>query len=463
MRYISTRGGASPLDFESAMLAGLASDGGLFLPERWPQLSAEDLSRLAGRPYEEIVLRVMQPFIGRAFGEIELKSLIAESYAEFRHPAKCPLRQLDANLHLLELFHGPTLAFKDFALQLVGRLFAESLRRRGRRAVIVGATSGDTGSAAIEAFRGRDTADVFILYPHGRVSDVQRRQMTTPADGNVHAIAVEGDFDDCQACVKAMFNDAGFREEFGLGAVNSINWARIAVQAAYYFAAALALGAPQRPVAFTVPTGNFGDVFAGYAAQQMGLPISGLVIATNRNDILHRALASGSYRTGPVHATISPSMDIQISSNFERALFEACGKDAGTIADLMSQQGKGGFDIPMGMLEQLRSAYVSGSATEEQTRACIADVWKTTGQAVCPHTAVGVKVARDFCGGTAVPMIALATAHPAKFPDAVHAATGVSPPLPDRMADLHTLPERMTVIPNDVGRIQAVIRERAGS
>lgn len=463
MRYISTRGGAGALDFEAAMLAGLASDGGLFLPERWPQLTADELSRLAGRPYEEVVLRVVQPFVGKAFADSELKRLIAESYAEFRHPAKCPLRQLGANLHLLELFHGPTLAFKDFALQLVGRLFAGSLRRRGRRAVIVGATSGDTGSAAIEAFRGRDAVDVFILFPHGRVSEVQRRQMTTPADGNVHAIAVEGDFDDCQACVKAMFNDAGFRDEFGLGAVNSINWARIAVQAAYYFAAALALGAPRRPVAFTVPTGNFGDVFAGYAAKQMGLPIKKLVIATNRNDILHRALSSGSYRTGTVHATISPSMDIQISSNFERALFEACGRDAASIMALMSQQGQGGFEIPTAMLDQLRAVYESGCAAEAETRACIADVWKTTGQAVCPHSAVGVKVARDFCGETAVPMIALATAHPAKFPDAVREATGVSPPLPDRMSDLHTLPERLTVTPNDVTRIQAVIRERAGS
>ena len=463
LRYISTRGGASPLDFESAMLTGLASDGGLFLPERWPRLDTDELLRLAGRPYEEIVLRVVQPFIGRAFGESELKRLIADAYAAFRHPARCPLVQIDANLHLLELFHGPTLAFKDFALQLVGRLFAESLRRRGRRAVIVGATSGDTGSAAIEAFRGSAAADVFILYPHQRVSEVQRRQMTTPAEGNVHALAVEGDFDDCQACVKAMFNDAGFRDEFGLGAVNSINWARIAVQAAYYFAAALALGAPHRSVSFTVPTGNFGDVFAGYAAKQMGLPVAELVIATNRNDILHRALTSGSYRTGPVHATISPSMDIQISSNFERALFEAGGRDGGRIAALMKRLGKDGFEIPPDMLGRLRSAYESGCATEEETRACIADVWKTAGTAVCPHSAVGVKVARDHCRGAAVPMVALATAHPAKFPDAVRAATGVSPPLPDRMAELHTLPERVTVIPNDVGRIQAFVRDRAGS
>ncbi|MCY3879189.1 MAG: threonine synthase [Rhodobacteraceae bacterium] len=460
MRYISTRGSAAALGFEDAMLTGLAADGGLYMPESWPQFSAADFAELRGRKFEEIVLRICLEFVGGSFSEAELKPMIDQSYSRFRHPARCPLRQLDNNLHLLELFHGPTLAFKDFALQLVGRMFAASLQRRARRSVIVGATSGDTGSAAIEAFRGLESVDMFILFPEGRVSEVQRRQMTTASDSNVHAIAVDGDFDACQARVKDMFNDAGFRQEFCLGAVNSINWARIVVQAAYFVAAALQLGAPERGVTFAVPTGNFGDVFAAYVAKQLGLPIDRLIVATNRNDILHRALTTGSYRTGPVSATYSPSMDIQVSSNFERALFEASDRDAPRIVELMCRQG--GFEIPGDMLDRLRSDYVSGRVSENQTLSRIGDIHARTGQAVCPHTAVGIETAYSV-SDTNSPVIALATAHPAKFPDAVRHATGTEPCLPDWMAELMSLPERMIRAPDSLPDLQAIIRERVSA
>ena len=463
LKYISTRGSAQPLNFEDAMLAGLAGDGGLFLPENWPRLKKRQFERLRGRPYSDIVFEVLWPFAGGAFSRSELAGLIADSYAGFRHPAVCPVIQLAPDLHLLELFHGPTLAFKDFALQLVGRMFACILRRRGRRVTIVGATSGDTGSAAIEAFRGLEAADVFILYPHERVSEIQRRQMTTPPDSNVHAIAVEGDFDDCQARVKDMFNDVEFRRQHRLGAVNSINWARIAVQAAYFTAAALVLGAPQRSVSFVVPTGNFGDIFSGFAAKRIGLPVERLVIATNQNDILHRALSSGQCRTGPVRPSISPSMDIQVSSNFERALFEAGGRDSEQLVSLMRMSGSGGFEIPAGTLERLRSDYVSGMASEAETRQCIAEVWGRTGRLVCPHSAVGIKVAKDMDGEIPGPVVSLATAHPAKFPEAVEEASGIQPALPKEMADLFRLPERVTVAPNDLARIQSIIRGRVRS
>ncbi len=439
------------------MLAGLARDGGLYVPGVVPQMSAGDIAALAGLPYEEVAFRVMRPFVD--LPDEVFQDLIAKAYGGFGHAARAPLVQLGSGHFLLELFHGPTLAFKDFAMQLIGQLFQEAMARKGERITIVGATSGDTGSAAIEAFRGLDAVDVFILFPHGRVSEVQRRQMTTPSEANVHALAVDGDFDDCQAAVKAMFNDFDFRDSVGLTAVNSINWARVLAQVVYYFSSAVALGAPHRSVSFTVPTGNFGDIFAGYIAKKMGLPIDRLVVATNRNDILHRTLATGRHMKEGVAPTISPSMDIQVSSNFERALFEAYGRDGGAVRQLMAELGEGGFDVSQGALETLREHYDSGRADEAETAATIRAIHAATGETLCPHSAVGVKVAQEHLHAD-TPMITLATAHPAKFPDAVESATGSRPPLPNRMADLYDRPERMTRVANALGDIQSLMRER---
>jgi threonine synthase len=461
MQYISTRGAAPKLGFEAAMLAGLARDGGLYVPESWPRLSEGEIAALAGLPYEEAALRVMRPFVGDAFGEEELRGIVGRAYAGFRHGARVPLRQTGANDWLLELFHGPTLAFKDVAMQLIGQLFEASLRRSGRRITIVGATSGDTGSAAIEAFRGREGVEVFILFPEGRVSEVQRRQMTTAAEGNVHALAIAGDFDDAQARLKDLFNDHAFRDGVGLAGVNSINWARVLAQTAYYFTAAVALGAPGRAVSFTVPTGNFGDVFAGWVARRMGLPIERLVIATNQNDILHRTLETGTHRRAGVKPSISPSMDIEVSSNFERLLFELYDREGPAVAALMGELGQGGFELSQGALARLRAEFDSARASEEETRAAMAAAWRETGELVCPHTAVGLHAARARRGDPRVPMVVLATAHAAKFPDAVEAATGVRPPLPGWMADLMARPERVTRVANDVEAIKEVIgRER---
>jgi threonine synthase len=458
MRYVSTRGQAPALGFEDTMLTGLARDGGLYVPEVVPTFSQGDIAALAGLPYEEVAVRVMRPFVATAFSEDDFAAMVARAYAGFGHDARAPLVQLGPNHHLLELFHGPTLAFKDFAMQLIGQMFEHTLTRRGDKVTIVGATSGDTGSAAMEAFRGLDAVDVFILYPHGRVSEVQRRQMTTPREANVHALALTGHFDDCQARVKDMFNDFPFRDRVGLAGVNSINFARVLAQVVYYFTAATALGAPHRPVSFTVPTGNFGDIFAGHIAKRMGLPIERLIVATNQNDILHRCLSTGEYRTGEVEPSISPSMDIQVSSNFERALHLAYDGDGGAVAQLMEELRAGGFTVSQGALQALREVYASGRASEEETSATIARALETTGELLCPHSAVGVKVAEDHLGAT--PMITLATAHPAKFPDAVEAATGCRPPLPNRMADLYERPERVTVVDNDLGAIEALIEER---
>ncbi|NBB97948.1 MAG: threonine synthase [Alphaproteobacteria bacterium] len=458
MQYISTRGTAPVLDFESTMLTGLARDGGLYLPEHVPPMKMSEIASLAGLSYEEQAFLVMRPFIGSAFGDDAFREIIARAYAGFGHPARAPLKQLAPNHFLLELFHGPTLAFKDFAMQLIGQLFQAALKRSGQRVTIVGATSGDTGSAAIEAFRGLDNVDVFILYPHGRVSDVQRRQMTTPSEANVHALAVDGDFDTCQALVKDMFNDFAFREEVGLAGVNSINWARVLAQVVYYFSAAVSLGAPHRPVSFTVPTGNFGDIFAGYIARAMGLPIEKLVVATNQNDILHRALATGGYVTDGVKPSLSPSMDIQVSSNFERALFDAYGRDGAAVAQLMDElKSGGGFQISQGALEFLRESFASGRASEDETSATITRTAKATAEVLCPHSAVGVHVAEAHLSAT--PMVTLATAHPAKFPDAVENATGARPALPERMADLFDRPERISRLTNDLSEIESHIRE----
>jgi threonine synthase len=457
MRYVSTRGRAPELTFEEAMLTGLARDGGLYVPAEVPVMAPADIAALSGLPYEEVAFRVMRPFIGEAFTDDEFGELIARAYAGFGHDARAPLKQLQPNHFLLELFHGPTLAFKDFAMQLIGQLFQAALARRGERVTIVGATSGDTGSAAMEAFRGLDAVSVFILFPHGRVSEVQRRQMTTVAEENAHALALTGTFDDCQARVKDMFNDFAFRDRVRLAGVNSINWARVLAQVVYYFTAAVSLGAPHRAVSFCVPTGNFGDIFAGHIARAMGLPIERLIVATNQNDILHRALSSGDYVPDGVTPSISPSMDIQVSSNFERALFDVYGRDGSAVAQLMEELKAGGFHISQGALEALRTEFASGRASEAETSAMIARARERMGELLCPHSAVGVHVAQGFTGTT--PLVTLATAHPAKFPDAVEAATGVRPALPPRMADLMDRPERVRRVDNDLAAIEALIEE----
>ena len=459
MLYVSTRGLAPALDFERAMMTGLASDGGLYVPEAVPVMRPEEIAALAGLTFEEAAFRVMRPFVGGTFGDEEFRGLIDAAYASFGHRARVPLVQLAENHFLLELFHGPTLAFKDVAMQLIGQLFQAALGRSGGRITIVGATSGDTGSAAIEAFRGLRGVDVFILYPHGRVSEVQRRQMTTPVEANVHALALDGDFDDCQAALKAMFADRNFADGVALAGVNSINWARVLAQVVYYFTAAVSLGAPHRAVSFTVPTGNFGDIYAGLIARRMGLPVERLVIATNHNDILHRTMVTGEHRKAGVTPSISPSMDIQVSSNFERALFDAYGRDAHAVAaDMGALRAEGGFAVGQGAIGALREWFASGRASEEETAAAIARTLRETGELLCPHSAVGVHVAEGFLGAT--PMVTLATAHPAKFPDAVEAATGIRPPLPPRMADLYDRPERVTRVPNDLQTLKQIIRER---
>lgn len=458
MRYISTRGQAPVLSFEQAMLTGLASDGGLYVPETIPTLSADEIAGLAGKSYEEAAFIVMRPFIGDTFTDAEFKEIIAKAYAGFKHDARAPLVQLGPNHFLLELFHGPTLAFKDFAMQLIGQLFQAALSRSGKRVTIVGATSGDTGSAAIEAFKGLSNVDVFILFPHGRVSDVQRRQMTTPPEANVHALAVEGDFDDCQAALKDMFADIEFRDHVKLAAVNSINWARVLAQVVYYFTSAVSLGAPHREVSFTVPTGNFGDIFAGYIAKRMGLPIKDLVIATNQNDILHRTMVTGAYTKEGVTPSISPSMDIQVSSNFERALFDVYDREGAAIAQLMTELKSGEFKISQGAMDRLRDTFASGRASEDETSATISAMQARTGEVLCPHTAVAVKVAEEHLSD--VPMVSLATAHPAKFPAAVEAACGIHPALPVHMADLFERDERFTVVANDLDGLKSLIKER---
>ena len=457
MKYVSTRGAAPALSFEEAMLTGLARDGGLYVPETIPQMSHDDIAALAGLSYEETAFRIMKPFIGDTFSDDEFREIIGKSYAGFGHAARAPLVQLEPGHFLLELFHGPTLAFKDFAMQLIGQMFQKALSRSGERVTIVGATSGDTGSAAIEAFRGLDAVDVFILYPHGRVSEVQRRQMTTPSESNVHALAMDGHFDDCQARLKDMFNDFDFRDGVRLAGVNSINWARVLAQVVYFFTSAVSLGAPDRKVSFTVPTGNFGDVFAGYIAKSMGLPIDRLIVATNQNDILHRCLNGQGYVTGDVEPSISPSMDIQVSSNFERALFDAYDRDGPAVAQLMNElKTGGGFSVSQGALQMLQETFDSGRVSEEETLGAIARLNTDSAELLCPHSAIAVEVAQKHLD-PAVPMISLATAHPAKFPAAVEKASGIHPPLPNRMADLY---ERVTRVPNELGALETLIRER---
>ncbi len=458
MRYVSTRGGGAPFDFVEVMLGGLARDGGLYVPQSWPTLSQETITGFAGKPYAEVAVEVIRPFVGDAIPQADLSRMAREAYGTFRHPATAPLVQLDANLFVLELFHGPTLAFKDLAMQLVARLMDYVLLRRNERATIVVATSGDTGGAAVEAFRGRARVDVVALYPHGRISEVQRRMMTTAPDNNVHALAIEGTFDDCQALVKAMFNHHDFRDRVRLSGVNSINWARIVAQAVYYFTAAVALGAPHRKVAFTVPTGNFGDVYAGYVAQRMGLPIDRLVVATNVNDILARTFATGEYETRGVTATSSPSMDIQVSSNFERLLFETSNRDAKQVAALMGSLTQSGrFTVPADMLGQMRALLTADRADEQETAATIRTWMREAGYCADPHTAVALAVAEKETRDPATPMVVLSTAHPAKFPDAVAAACAVTPGLPDWLSDLPKRAERISVLPADLGQVEKFV------
>ncbi len=461
MHYVSTRGAVAPSSFEAVLLAGLAGDGGLFVPATWPRLEADDLLALRGRPYPEVAFRVMWPFVDGIEGG-RFRELIAEAYAAFAHGEVAPLRQIGPNHWLMELFHGPTLAFKDVAMQLLGRLFDEVLGRRGERVTIVGATSGDTGAAAIEACRDRDSIEIFILHPLDRVSEVQRRQMTTVTSKNVHNIAVEGTFDDCQALLKDMFADQAFREATRLSAVNSINWARVMAQVVYYVYAAIQLGAPERQVRFVVPTGNFGDVYAGYVALRMGLPISRLVVATNRNDILHRFFSTGDYRPGETRPTQSPSMDIQVASNFERLLFELCDRDGAEVAGLMRQLGEdGGFRIDANeRLARARAWFDSAAVDEALTNSTIARMQQRTGLLVDPHTAVAIAAAWATEADEGVPTITLATAHPAKFPDAVAASSGERPELPARLADLYEREERFAVLANDLAAVEAHVLAR---
>lgn len=449
VKYISTRGQAPQLGFCDTLLAGLASDGGLYLPETWPQFSTNDIAAMAGKSYAEVAAQIMWPFVD---GEIERETfdtIVRQAYGTFRHAAVCPLVQIDTNVHVMELFHGPTLAFKDVAMQLISRLMDHVLTQRDQRATIVGATSGDTGGAAIDAFAGMERTDMFILFPQGRVSPVQQRQMTSSGAANVHALAIEGNFDDCQNLVKAMFNHTAFRNEVSLSGINSINWARIMAQIVYYFTTAVTLGAPHRPISFSVPTGNFGDILAGYAAKRMGLPVDKLVIATNDNDILARTIETGRYAMQGVVATTSPSMDIQISSNFERLLFEVYDRDAQKVRNAMeSLKQSGAFDIEPAALARIRADFQADRADTAQTAAAIKNVLSQSAYLLDPHTAAGVHAARNTLA-PATPMVVLGTAHPAKFPDAVKSACGTFPDLPFWLSDLMEREEHFTPLPSD--------------
>lgn len=454
MRYVSTRGSAPVLGFGDTLLAGLADDGGLYVPESWPLLADGGQG-----DYVETAVEVMAPFVAGSIHEDDFATMVSEAYAAFDVPDVTPLVELSDGIHLMELFHGPTLAFKDVALQLVGRLFDHELSRRGERATIVGATSGDTGSAAIEACRDRDAVDIVILHPAGRVSDVQRRQMTTVQSANVHNVAVDGTFDDCQDLVKAMFADVAFRDEVRLSAVNSINWARVMAQVVYYVVAAERLGGRRAPVAFSVPTGNFGNVFAGHVARLSGLTVPQLVVGSNTNDVLTRFFTEGTMDITEVVPTTSPSMDIQVSSNLERLLFEINGRDGAAVgAQLDDFRATGTFRLDPVQHASLASGWAGARFNDDAVRACIADEADRSGLVLDPHTAVGVLAARACRRDPLIPMVALATAHPAKFPDAVEAATGSRPGLPDHLADLHDRPERLTALPADLAVIEDFVR-----
>jgi len=459
VQYVSTRGKAPALSFDDVLLTGLARDGGLYLPESWPQFSADDIRDMRGLSYADLAVRVMYPFVEGAIPHADFNDLVQDAYKDFNHPAVAPLKQLDADQWVMELFHGPTLAFKDYALQLLGRLFDYVLKKRGEHVTIVGATSGDTGSAAIEACRDRECIDIFIMHPKGRVSDVQRRQMTTVTSENVHNIALEGTFDDCQDAVKAMFNDMDFRDTYNLSAVNSINWARIMAQIAYYFWAAVQVGAPDRKTRFSVPTGNFGNVFAGYCAKQMGLPIDDFIIGSNRNDILTRYFNSGVMKMETVEPSLSPSMDIQISSNFERLLAQHYDQDGSALTQALAQfRDTGEVDFGEDRWKAMCAEFSAQRLDDEETKQAINDFYQRTGELFDPHSVIGCAVARDAKASDAV-TISLATAHPAKFPAAVEDASGVHPALPERLSDLFDREERFDVLANDLSAVQSYIKE----
>jgi threonine synthase len=461
MDYVSTRGQAPTLDFEGATLAGLAGDGGLYVPQQWPRFTAPEIAAFKGKSYVETAVTIMFPFVAEVLDEEELRALCDQAYGRFSHSAVTPLVQLDAQHWLLELFHGPTLAFKDVALQMLGLLFERFLSTRDTHLTIIGATSGDTGSAAIDAVAARAKIDIFMLHPQGRVSDVQRRQMTTVRAPNVYNIAIEGSFDDAQAIVKTLFNDPDFSKAYNLSAVNSINWARLMAQVVYYFYAAVRLGAPERPVAFSVPTGNFGDVFAGYVAAQMGLPIAKLIVATNVNDILHRALTSGDYTTGSVTPTATPSMDIQVSSNFERLLFDLSGRDGVAIAAMMAGfEAERAMTLPADMIAGAQPLFTSARIDGDAMTMAMRWAQDKAGQVIDPHSAIGLAAAREAGLSADIPVVTLATAHPAKFPDAVERATGLRPSLPSRLGGLFDRAEQFDVLPATAEAIKAYVGER---
>jgi threonine synthase len=461
MRYISTRGGAPAVDFTDALLAGLAPDGGLYVPEAWPSFTKEEIAAFAYRPYAEVAAAVLGKFAGEAMTAEAIAEDCAAAYAAFTHPAVTPLRQLEPGRWLLELFHGPTLAFKDVAMQLLARLYDRVLAERERTLTIVCATSGDTGGAAVEAFRGSARVKIVVLYPHGRISEVQRRFMTAAVEDNVRCVAVDGTFDDCQAILKSLFADKAFAAAVDLSGVNSINWARIVAQSVYYFTSAAALGAPARGVAFAVPTGNFGDAFAGYVAMRMGLPIERILVATNANDILARAFATGRYAKGAVAATQSPAMDIQVASNFERLYFEAVGRDAAeTKAAFEMFAAEGALDLPSQAFANMGPVFAGWSTGEAETAAMLRQAHRAYGEPVDPHTAVALAAPRpEMAAGT--PLVVLSTAHPAKFPEAVEAATGVAPALPAKAGDLFARPERFDRLPAEVEAVKAYVRSFA--
>jgi threonine synthase len=461
MKYISTRGQAPALNFEQVLLTGLASDGGLYVPESLPTFSPDDIAAMAAMDYPELAQKIITPFVDDCIPADDLRAIVQETYAEFRHNAVAPLVQVAANQWILELFHGPTLAFKDFALQLLGRLLDYILERKHQKVVIMGATSGDTGSAAIEGCKRCKNIDIFILHPHERVSDVQRRQMTTVQGDNIHNLAVQGNFDDCQAMVKASFGDRGFLPaDRSLVAVNSINWARIMAQIVYYFYAAVALGAPARPVAFSVPTGNFGDIFAGYLARQMGLPIERLIIATNRNDVLHRVMTTSVYGRQSLAHTLSPSMDITVSSNFERLLFDLYDRDGAAIADLMQRFDQGDIAFTDAAMDRARALFSSQCVTDAETGQQMASTWNECEYLLDPHSAIGVKAALDANLPAHVPVVTLATAHPAKFPQAIKSAgLNQEAALPLHLHDLFEREERVQVLPNDLASVQSFIAD----
>jgi threonine synthase len=463
--YISTRGEAPRLSFAAAALTGLASDGGLYVPEACPRIESADLGNMENQRYLEVAYRVMLPFVSNDIDSSLLIRLLQAAYKNFDHPEIAPLKRLEDNLYVLELFHGPTLAFKDLALQFLGQVIDHLLSREKRKATMIGATSGDTGSAAIEAFRGKQNASVVILHPRGRVSEVQRRQMTTVQDANVFNLAIEGTFDDCQDLVKAMFNDRKFCAETRLSAINSINWARILAQVAYYiYAGARVAGKTGRPAAFCVPTGNFGNVYAGYVAQSMGLPVEKLVVATNRNDILHRFFSTGRMAMAGVTPTLSPSMDIQVSSNFERLLFDLYGRLGKPVAQTMRHfREKGPFELDEDIMTRVRALFASGRLDDEGTLGVIRRTHQKYGYLVDPHTAVGLGVAEAYLKDHKDSvMVALSTAHPAKFPEAVKRATGQAPELPARLAGLMDREERCHTLPNDLAKVQDFVRKAAG-